>query len=238
LQVTVSPWELALVGGGAAIAFIAVAIYAGWTLRRRTPEPFQRRSLLSMLAPLLLGLWLGGLLVAGGLAGGYRRSPASPPRSLTGASQHSATAGSSSFSLPSWVPWAALGIVLGGALVVVVGAKTHGRPGEPEALPSAMESAVAAALVDLDTVTDPRLAIIAAYRRMEQSLAAAGIPRAAAEAPREYLGRVAGAMEIDPKPLGTLTALFEAAKFSVREFDASGRQRAVTALHDLQAELA
>jgi hypothetical protein len=128
--------------------------------------------------------------------------------------------------------------VLGGILVVVVGAKARGRAAGSDPVPLAMESAVTAALVDLDTVTDPRLAIIRAYRRMEQSLAVAGIPRADAEAPREYLGRVAGTLEIDPKPLGTLTALFEAAKFSAREFDASGRRRAITALHALQAELA
>jgi hypothetical protein len=238
LQITVSPWELALIGGGAAIAFIAVAIYAGWTTRGRTPEPLRRRSLLSVLALLLLPLWIGGILVAGGLAGGYRRSPPPPPRSLAVASQHLASPGSSSFSVPSWVPWAVLGTLLVAALVVVVGTKTRGRAAGPEPLPSAMGSAVSAALVDLDTVTDPRLAIIAAYRRMEHSLASAGIPRAPAEAPREYLRRVATALEIDPRPLGTLTALFEAAKFSVRQFDASGRRRAITALHALQAELA
>jgi Domain of unknown function (DUF4129) len=93
-----------------------------------------------------------------------------------------------------------------------------------------MESAVTAALLDLDQVADPRLAIIAAYQRMEQSLAAAGLARAPAEAPREYLVRVSNALQVDPTSLGTLTALFEAAKFSLRRFDASVRQRAITAL--------
>jgi hypothetical protein len=128
--------------------------------------------------------------------------------------------------------------LVAGAVVFVVGAKARPRPDAGRPLPSAVESAVTAALVDLDTIADPRLAIIAAYRRMEQSLAEAGFARTAPEAPREYLGRVASVLEIDPQPLRTLTTLFEAARFSLRQFDATARQRAITALHALQAELA
>jgi hypothetical protein len=127
---------------------------------------------------------------------------------------------------------------VGAALLVVLGANTRARRDEPRPLPSAVEAAVTEALVDLETVADPRLAIIAAYGRMERTLADVGLARAVAEAPREYLGRVAGALEIDPTPLATLTAMFEAAKFSLRQLDATARHRAMTALHALQEQLA
>jgi len=122
--------------------------------------------------------------------------------------------------------------------LIVVAASTRPRPHEQEPPPSTVESAVTAALADLDRIADPRLAIIAAYRRMEHCLAEAGFPRAAAEAPREYLGRVATTLELDPKPLATLTTLFETAKFSLRELDTTARERAITALHILRAQLA
>jgi hypothetical protein len=231
---------VALIGGGAVIAFIGVTIYAGLTSRKGYPGRARKRpqSRLLMIELLFLALVLGGVLVGGGLTGSQPRVTPRLPRLTAPAARASGSAGSPSFSVPSWVSWAILGTLLGGAVVVVAGASTRARPLRHETLPTAIESAVTAALVDLDTVADPRLAIIAAYRRMEQSLAAAGLPRAAAEAPREYLERVGGALEIDPRPLGTLTSMFEAAKFSVRQFDADGRQRAMSALRAVQAELA
>lgn len=233
LQINTSPWEFALVAGGGLIAFIWFLIYGGWS---RT-TPFARNSRRFFLQLVLL--LLASLLITGGLTGLHRRhallrhhpaAPASPK--VAGAAR------SSSFTLPAWVTWGALGLLVAGAFLVGAGASARTRQDEHEMLPSAMESAVTAALVDLDTIADPRLAIIAAYRRMEESLAEVGFPRAAPEAPREYLGRVASALEIDPKPLGTLTSLFEAAKFSLRQLDANARQRAMSALHALQAQLA
>jgi uncharacterized protein DUF4129 len=222
------------------IAFIGVAIYALLTSRKGTPgrARTRARSRLLLLTFLLLPVVLGGVLVAAGLAGSQRHVAPRLARLVATRSQRLGSGGSSSFSVPSWVPWAMLGTLVGGALVVVVAVRTRARPPRRETLTTAVESAVTAALVDLDGVTDPRLAIIAAYERMEQTLAAAGLPRAAAEAPREYLGRVGGALQVDPRPLGTLTSLFEAAKFSVRRFDADARQRAVNALRALQSELA
>jgi hypothetical protein len=235
LQINVSPWELALIAGGGLIAFIGLLIYGGWS--RRTPMADNLRHLIRRLAVTILPL-AAAVLIAGALSGLHRHPASQRHRLATHASRHRASAGSPSFIVPAWVTWGILGAVVAGTLMVVTAVRITAHRGEQPTLPSAVESAATAALVDLDTIADPRLAIIAAYRRMEQTLAEAGFARSPPEAPREYLGRVAGALEIDPKPLGTLTGLFEAAKFSLRELDASARQRAIAAVRALQSQLA
>lgn len=231
-QIETSPWEFALIGGGGLIAFSCYVISAG--LSRRTPAAGSLGSVLRQIAVLLAPV-IAALLIAAGLSGSHRTTsrmravgPHHPSRSI--APPHAA------FTVPVWVSWGILGTVMAGVLVFVAGARP--RRGDERTLPSAVDSAVTAALADLESIADPRLAIIAAYQRMEQCLAEAGFPRAAPEAPREYLGRVASALQIDPKPLGVLTTSFEAAKFSLRQLDAAARERAITALHALQGQLA
>ncbi len=230
-QVNVSPWQFALIAGGALIAFAWLVIYSGWS--RRTPMEGSLRRLLLRFAVLLTPL-VAALLIAAALQGLHRRAPLHKHHLTPSTAAGPPSVHPSTFTVPGWVTWAIVGTLSAMALLVTVGSRA--RPNVT--LPSAVESAITAALVDLDAIEDPRLAIIAAYRRMEESLAEAGFPRAAAEAPREYMGRTASALEIDPNPLGTLTTLFETAKFSLRQLDATARQRAITALRALQAQLA
>jgi uncharacterized protein DUF4129 len=106
-------------------------------------------------------------------------------------------------------------------------------PGGPDAA-----SAVDDALAEIEAETDPRRAIINAYVRMERALDAAGFGRRAPEAPREYLGRVAGALDSDERAAHRLTALYEEARFSVHPIDEAMRAEAVAALRALRPEAA
>jgi Domain of unknown function (DUF4129) len=93
-------------------------------------------------------------------------------------------------------------------------------------------------LDDLRAESDPRRAVIAAYVRMERSLAAHGIPRHRFEAPHEYLGRVLGELSGGRLAAARLTALFERARFSPHEIDAGMKAEAIDAIESLQADLA
>jgi hypothetical protein len=93
-------------------------------------------------------------------------------------------------------------------------------------------------LDDLRAETDPRRAVIAAYARMERALAAHGFPRRRFEAPHEYLGRVLGELSGGRLAAARLTALFERARFSPHEIDASMKAEAIDAIESLQADLA
>ena len=105
------------------------------------------------------------------------------------------------------------------------------RPQEEVAL------ALDESLDDLRSEPDLRRAIIAAYARMERTLAAAGIPRRPSETPLEYLGRALQALDASAAAITRLTDLFEWAKFSQHEPDASMRDDAIDALVALRDEL-
>jgi hypothetical protein len=93
-------------------------------------------------------------------------------------------------------------------------------------------------LDDLRAESDPRRAVIAAYARMERSLAAHGIPRRRFEAPHEYLRHVLTEVSGGRLAATRLTALFERARFSPHEIDAGMKADAIEAIETLQADLA
>ena len=93
-------------------------------------------------------------------------------------------------------------------------------------------------LDDLRAERDPRKAVIATYARMETTLAGAGLPRAAAETPLEYLGRVLRELlHTSAEAVARLTSLFERAKFSTHEIDGGMKNDAINALVTMRDEL-
>jgi Domain of unknown function (DUF4129) len=165
-------------------------------------------------------------------------------------------------TMPAWLPWAIVGLAGGGvvaaALLVfrdlrlVRGGRKRRRPrrtarGSAEADPSIADTeddvevarrAVEAALRPLADPVDPRAAVIAAYARMEQVLAARELARRTPEAPREYLARVLRAHGMPDRPLTTLTALFEEARFSLHPISQSAPRRALGELENARLALA
>jgi hypothetical protein len=165
--------------------------------------------------------------------------------------------------LPSWIGWAALGIVAALLLVMIlrhlpslrIMLRTRGRAdpegeesadfryspvvGEEEAAArqQALREAVLRSLEEIRRDPDARRAIIGAYRLMEAALADTGLPRGSAEAPREYLARALATIDVGPQAPRRLTALFERARFHDAELDLSLRDQAVDALIELREAL-
>jgi hypothetical protein len=92
-------------------------------------------------------------------------------------------------------------------------------------------------LEDLRAEPDPRKAVIAAYSRMERSLASFGLPRRPFEAPVEYLGRVLEELQSGSPSARRLTGLFERAKFSEHDIDEAMKEEAIDAVSTLRDEL-
>jgi Domain of unknown function (DUF4129) len=92
-------------------------------------------------------------------------------------------------------------------------------------------------LDDLRAERDPRKAVIGAYARMEQALAAYGLPRDPAEAPDEYLGRILADLDVSRRATARLTALFSWAKFSGHDVAPEMKEEAIAALEAVRAEL-
>jgi hypothetical protein len=92
-------------------------------------------------------------------------------------------------------------------------------------------------LDDLRAEQDPRKAVIAAYSRMERSLASFGLRRRPFEAPGEYLTRVLEELRSGSRAARRLTELFERAKFSQHSIDAAMKDEAIDAVVTLRDEL-
>jgi hypothetical protein len=82
-----------------------------------------------------------------------------------------------------------------------------------------------------------RRAIVAAYARMETALAQAGVARAPAEAPYEYLERSLVELDAGSNAARRLTDLFQRAKFSNHELAESMRDEAIDALVAVRDDL-
>lgn len=107
------------------------------------------------------------------------------------------------------------------------------RPGIVEELATLLDDT----LDDLRAERDARRAVIAAYARMERAIAAHGLPRAPAEAPLEYLGRVLRELSVSAASALDLTSLFERAKFSPHAVDEGMKDEAITALASVRDDL-
>jgi len=139
----------------------------------------------------------------------------------------------------SWI--AALGataFLLAAAAAVAFASRTTAQPDKErrrgaEALTLALDESLA----DLRAEPDPRRAIIAAYAHMERALAAAGLPRRAAEAPLEFLERALVELDATAASARRLTDLFRLAKFSDHPVDESAKEDAIAALEAIRDEL-
>ena len=85
---------------------------------------------------------------------------------------------------------------------------------------------------------EPRNAIVAAWLRLEDDVAAAGWPRHPAETSAEYTSRVLSAAGLAPEAVNTLAALYREARFSTHPLGETDRNRAATALRAVHDSIA
>jgi Domain of unknown function (DUF4129) len=93
------------------------------------------------------------------------------------------------------------------------------------------------AIEDLEAEPDARRAVIAAYARMEGVLARHGLRRRPSETPLEYLRRILLGLTARADAVARLTNLFEQAKFSKHEIDATMKRDAIGALREIRDDL-
>jgi hypothetical protein len=228
-----------------ALFAIAIGLVFLWSLLGARPDkPAQNRpkfSLVQLLFSLAASLLLGWFLlhahfhsVAKLLHKSAKQTKTSRPRD-TGDNPNPAVLRGARLR---WDEVAIVAALLAAAGVAAFASRST-KPMKPWRMRPQEEVALALdeSLDDLRSEPDLRRAIIAAYARMEQTLAAAGIPRRPSETPLEYLARALHALDASAGAVTRLTDLFEWAKFSHHEPDASMRDDAVDALVALRDEL-
>jgi Domain of unknown function (DUF4129) len=142
---------------------------------------------------------------------------------------------------PEFQWWLALLAAGGVTAAVYVWYRSRRRPplvlADQEAVAEQLSEVLTETLDDLALERDPRRAVIRAYARMEQVLASHGLPRAAHEAPLEYLARVLRELNVGAEAAHALTELFERAKFSQHEIDVAMKEEAIAALVRVRDDL-
>jgi Domain of unknown function (DUF4129) len=229
----------------AAGAIMFVVLLALQRRMRAESGQVRRRGLKEMLATLVFLLALGFLL--GRRLVEYDRKPPLEPEvdavgRGSGIPTITTSADSSAYEpgfawLPALVTVGLILLALGGWWLAGRARKrARGELGRP-ALAAAVARAVDLSLDDLRAEPDPRRAVIAAYARLEQVLAAHGLPRLPAEAPLEYLARMLAELEVGEHSARRLTDLFERAKFSHHAVGPEMKEEAIAALERVRDEL-
>ena len=159
----------------------------------------------------------------------------------------------SSASLPDWISWLVLGLLVGVPLALLayfmvrrvlewlIDARGVYRPAEETRLLrrdiSLVEQAVEAGLAEIDLGDDPRSAIIACWVHFESVSEAVGIPREASDVPSDLTRKLLEAHQLERDTLERLSAAYLRARYSPREVGESDRDSARRALVDLQRQL-
>ncbi|WP_051393438.1 DUF4129 domain-containing protein [Glycomyces arizonensis] len=157
-------------------------------------------------------------------------------------------------SLPPWVSWLILGVLVGipVALLLAVLARQLVRwlidaqatdrrqEVEPQHLHrdvALVEAAVAAGLAEIDLGTDPRSAIIACWVHFEDAGERVGIPREPSDTPSDLVRKLLERHELDGRSLARLSEAYLRARYSPHEVGEDDRDRARSALVELQGQL-
>jgi Domain of unknown function (DUF4129) len=250
---TVIDTVVLLLVAAAAVILAGLVVMLGRRKRRRDdefsrePEPagtgWQRAvALLAVVA--LIALLVSAVIAAihgfqGGRSGSAHAAPAVPATPHLPAASPAPGAG-----MVILVPLAGLAVLAAVALAVVW---QHQRRAARAAAPASTGphpavSPLAAAVVSgtsaLAAIAGPREAIIGCYAAMEESLAAAGSPRLAADTPEELLDRAVSGGIIRTSAAARLTALFREARFSPHRLGDAQRGAAESALADIARDLA
>lgn len=244
---------LAVTAAGS-LATLGYAFWPGWPFRRHKrrdehvqvvghPRPTWADRVVLGLAALVLVASLVGAFAAFKHMGSSR-SGVTPPRASVPSSSRPAPRASGAGRGVQGGPgldWWVVGAAVGAAGVAAVVAAGLARRRRPVAVPTRtrgrreeVREAVDQSLDELVSEPDSRRAVIAAYARMERLLQNASLRREQWETPFEYLDRVLVELGATAEAAGTLTELFEWAKFAPHPVTVAMKQEALDALMALR----
>jgi hypothetical protein len=106
----------------------------------------------------------------------------------------------------------------------------------PDRLVEALRSDLAAQQAAVEEGS-PRNGIVACWLRLQQAVTEAGLPPLRSETSAEFVVRALKALDLDPRAISSLAALYREARFSEHEIGEDRRQAARSALQTLHEDL-
>ena len=249
---------VAVLGGCALIALWLVVLLARRARhRRRRRDDLPPMIVYRVSSPLAqvgmlaaLGLLLTGAVLAAIHVKASPERARAPGTAVSGSAQlpailpHSAPHGPATpRSVPLDLPIAALAaaavavLYLGYRYVHTRRAMTASELSAGDRMRAELADTISRAVQALTEQSTPREAIIACYRSMELSLAAAGIDKQRADTPEELLARASELGIALPSAAWRLTELFREARFSTHPMNPQQRQQALAALGELRVKV-
>lgn len=220
---------------GLLIAEVAIMVWALWPSRGgRRPGRTRRGWLtrvLGLVATIVLLLWLRSHTPS--------RLPLQVTRPPTGIRRPPSLHGGNPLGVLSGADWPAA--IIAGLVLVAVGflvwralRPPPRRPSRDRPPGSELASALDDALARAEDQADPRLAVIAAWARVERIFAERGAARKQAETPFEFAGRVAAVGGVEAGVLQRLADLYEWARFSLHQVTPDMRGEALRRLAEIR----
>ena len=219
----------------------------------------RRRTALALVALML------GLLVLATLGATAERGPVAVPEAGRTAEPRPQPTTREKYSEPDWATYEAVPpeppsdapravltlvvviavlVLLALALVLVIRMRALARPPLEEAedvpeeplTPEQARTALDAARTRLSTDLSAHDAVVAAWLALEQAIAAAGISRAPSRTTLEFVVEVLGGLDLEPRALEDLAALYRRALFDDHPLGEDDRARARALLEVLAAQ--
>lgn len=222
----------------AAVAAMLIAVWALWPHPEMDVLPLERRRW-SLLLALVAALSLVGLVWWRAHWGPVPYLPFTQPGGTPAGRLAGAGArppGSHGTDWPALLITVAVVLATGFLLWRQVRASPR-RAGAPRPAGRALQEVLDDALDGVISEQDPRRAVIVAWARMEQVLAARGLPRRPSEAPFEYAARAFAELGLPAEGLEGFAWLFEWARFSLNEVTQAMREDAAQRLSALREGL-
>jgi hypothetical protein len=127
------------------------------------------------------------------------------------------------------------GLVAGG--VALLRSMDSRAPAQVEETNDDLLDEIDAGIEDLETIEEPRAAVIACYRRLQRAATDAGVERRVSDTPFELLHRLLQHDAVPEARARRLTILFEAARFGTGAIDDRMRREALDCLVDIRTRL-
>ncbi|RRR97631.1 DUF4129 domain-containing protein [Glycomyces terrestris] len=158
------------------------------------------------------------------------------------------------FSLPAWITWALLGVLVGVPVLIILVLLARRvvdwlvdapeSTGVPEPEPAYLhrdfalvEDAIAAALAEMDLGADARSAIMACWVHFERAAESVGIEREPSDTPADLVRKLLSRHDLNGRDLNRLTDAYLRARYSPHDVGEADRERARDALVALRTQL-
>ena len=225
-----------------AILVLAVFLYAVRTERAGRKQPRSRMYIVSLVLMIAASVLIAGAIANSKFEKRLRDAERKAQSTATPQAHNSDPTIAKGKNLRNarirWDEIAIVLVLIGGIGVYLYMTRDARRSLRPlQRRRDAVSRALDDSIDDLRNDPNVRRAIVAAYARMETALAHAGVPRAPAEAPYEYLERSLVELDAGADAARRLTDLFQRAKFSHHEPAESMREEAIDALIAVRDDL-